>query len=98
MCLSSGCHWERYLQGRDDNKIALCSSQNWCFYLPLPLPEVSHLLGKIQIVPPFLVTYQGQFTTEASSITFVFLLSLVSSQYQKETNAHRQQSFSSLSK
>lgn len=91
MCLSSGCRWERYLQGQGDDKITLCSSQNWCFYLPLPLPEVSHLLRKIQTVLLSLVTYQAQFTTEASSVSFVFLPNSVSAQHRKETNAQEQQ-------
>lgn len=91
MCLSSGCHWERYLQGQGDDKITLCSSQKWCFYLPLPLPEVSHLLRKIQIMTPFLVTYEAQFTTETSSVSFGFLPNSVSAQHRKETNAQEQQ-------
>lgn len=91
MCLSSGCHWERYLQGQGDDNITLCSSQKWCFYLSLPLPEVSQLLRKIQIVPLSLVTYEAQFTTEASSVSFVFLPNSVSAQHHKESNAQEQQ-------
>lgn len=58
-CHLSGCHRERYLPGQANNKITLFRSQNCYYYLPPHLPEISHMLGKIQILSSSLITTSG---------------------------------------